>query len=107
MCAIIYANQSGLTDLILYRVWLESGTLVSMKSGDAMVGRFRESIGWIGGSREGKRWKVGLDQSGANEEVNGLQASYVSLYAPCTRNYMCVQQAGRVASLILSIRSIR
>ena len=50
MCAIIYANQSGLTDLILYRVWLESGTLVSMKSGDAMVGQFRESIGWIGGS---------------------------------------------------------
>lgn len=71
-------------------------TLVSAKSaGGKGEGEFVGSIG-RGGGRQG--WKIGLDQSGANEEVNGLQASYVSLYTPCTRRCTCVVPSRMTAS---------
>lgn len=99
MCAIIYANQSSLAGFVLYRagggVWTRPWTLVNMKS---VYGAGRADFGGsIDSDRrgrgreeeeEGRRWKVGLDQSAANEEVNGLQASYVSLYAPCVSSWL-------------------
>lgn len=99
MCAIIYANQSCSADPFYIARGYEGGggggrTLVSAKSARG-EGEFVGSIG-RGGGRQG--WKIGLDQSGANEEVNGLQASYVSLYTPCTRRCTCVVPSRMTAS---------
>lgn len=103
MRAIIYANQSS------YR-WIcfvsrrakvgETGTLVSIKLrgvsksiGSSADDEPRGTI--VGFAAAVAAWKVGLDQSGPNEGVNGLDCLHLFLLPTCAYE-ICVNVSSRI-----------